>query len=77
MPWKTLVVKADPDYERLKRDELEYVFSPNREFKSRNSNTRGIYAGDAGGVTGLDLGVTGTGVWRDVATWEDDAPWKD
>ena len=43
IPWKTLVVKADPDYEKLKRDELEYTFSGNRAFTSKNSNKRGPY----------------------------------
>ncbi len=43
IPFKTLIIKADPDYEKDKRDEVEYEFSNGRIFKSVNSNRRGPY----------------------------------
>lgn len=41
--WKSVVVKADPDFEREKRNELEYKFSNGREFRG-NVAKRGQYA---------------------------------
>lgn len=41
--WKTLVLKADPDFEAQKRNEIEYEFSNKREFRA-NPATRGAYA---------------------------------
>lgn len=41
--WRTLVLKADPDFEAQKRNELEYKFSNDREFRG-NPATRGAYA---------------------------------
>jgi hypothetical protein len=45
IPWKALVLKRDPDYEREKRDQLEYQFSNGREFRA-NPDNRGAYAED-------------------------------
>jgi hypothetical protein len=44
-PFKTLVQKADPDYQRAIRNETEYTFSNGRTFTA-NPNTRGPYAPD-------------------------------
>lgn len=43
IPFKTLVLRADPDYERAKRKELEYEFSNGRKFYA-NPAVRGPYA---------------------------------
>lgn len=45
IPWKAMVVKKDPDFEREKRDQVEFRFSNGREFRG-NPNTRGPYAED-------------------------------
>lgn len=45
MPFKVLVQRADPDYERDKRNQVEFEFSNGRVFK-HNPNTRGPYAED-------------------------------
>lgn len=45
IPWKVLVLKKDHDYEREKRDQLEYQFSNGREFRG-NPDKRGPYADD-------------------------------
>lgn len=43
IPFKTLIQRADPDYDREKRDVVEYQFSNGRVFK-HNPSTRGPYA---------------------------------
>jgi hypothetical protein len=45
LPFKVLVQRADPDYEREKRDQVEFEFSNGRQFR-HNPNTRGPYAED-------------------------------
>jgi len=45
IPFKTLVQRADPDFERERRNVTEYVFSNGREFKA-NPDNRGAYADD-------------------------------
>lgn len=40
--FKSLVVRADPDFEAEKRRETEYKFSNGREFRA-NPATRGAY----------------------------------
>ena len=45
VPWKVLILRHDPDWERDKRSELEYQFSNGREFRA-NPTTRGAYADD-------------------------------
>lgn len=44
MPYLALVTRVDPDFNRVKLREIEYVFA-NRVFIA-NPNTRGAYAGD-------------------------------
>jgi hypothetical protein len=44
VPWKVLVLRKDPDYERQKRDQLEYQFSNGRQFRTTNPDNRGAYA---------------------------------
>lgn len=41
--FKSLVLQADPDFEREKRNETEYEFSNGRKFTA-NPATRGAYA---------------------------------
>ena len=41
--WLTLVLRADPDYYREKRNEIEYEF-PNGKTFYGDSNTRGAYS---------------------------------
>lgn len=43
VPFKAIVVKKDPNWEREKRNELEYQFSNGRQFYA-NPNLRGAYA---------------------------------
>ena len=45
IPFKTLVLRADPDWQRAKTDEVEYQFSNGREFRA-NPETRGAYAAE-------------------------------
>ncbi|MFA5951493.1 MAG: hypothetical protein WC807_14535 [Hyphomicrobium sp.] len=45
IPWKVLVLRHDPDWERDKRNEIEYEFSNGRVFRA-NPTTRGAYAED-------------------------------
>lgn len=45
IPFKVLIVRADPDFEREKRDQVEYEFSNGRVFK-HNPAIRGPYAED-------------------------------
>lgn len=45
VPWLTLVHQADPDFERKKRREVEYVTSGNRVFFGDPAH-RGAYADD-------------------------------
>lgn len=73
IPWKTLVVKADPDYERQKLDEVEYVFSGNRVFTSRNSNKRGVYANPPV----ARVWILEEGRWDDAGGWRDEKHWND
>lgn len=40
--WRELVIKADPDFERDKRNELEYEFSNGKQFRG-NRSLRGAY----------------------------------
>ena len=42
VPWKALVLRADPDFERELRNEVEYEF-PHRTFTA-NRAKRGAYA---------------------------------
>jgi hypothetical protein len=42
IPWRAMVLRADPDYEREKREQVEYKFT-GREFKA-NPEKRGAYA---------------------------------
>jgi hypothetical protein len=42
VPFRVLVVKADPDFEKDKRNEIEYEFT-RRKFYALNSNKRGPY----------------------------------
>lgn len=43
MPFKTLVVRADPDFEQAKRREVFYEFSNGRVFRENNA-VQGPYA---------------------------------
>lgn len=43
--WKSMVLRADSDFEAEKRNEVEYRFSNDREFKA-NPAQRGAYAED-------------------------------
>ena len=43
--WKSIVVAADPDFEREKRNETEYRMSNGREFRGNPAN-RGPYSED-------------------------------
>lgn len=43
VPFKTLVVRADPDFEQAKRREVFYEFSNGRTFRANNA-TQGPYA---------------------------------
>lgn len=45
IPWKVLVLRKDPDFEREKRNELEYEFSNGRQFRGDPAK-RGPYAED-------------------------------
>jgi hypothetical protein len=45
IPWKVFVLRRDPDYEREKRNQLEYQFSNGRQFFA-NQDHRGPYAED-------------------------------
>jgi len=42
IPWKALILRRDPDWERKKRDEVEYCFGNGREFRA-NPAERGPY----------------------------------
>ena len=44
-PYKTHVLKADPDFEQQKRSEVTYEFSNGRVFRA-NPATTGAYAED-------------------------------
>jgi len=47
IPWRVLVVKADPDHDKKKRDEIEYDFSdcgPGGKVFRANPENRGAYA---------------------------------
>lgn len=44
-PWRSMVQKADPEFDKKKRRELEYEFSKKREFYA-NPAERGAYADD-------------------------------
>ncbi|MET4187607.1 hypothetical protein ABIB86_000444 [Bradyrhizobium sp. JR1.7] len=43
VPFKTLIVRADPDFEQAKRREVFYEFSNGRVFRENNA-TQGPYA---------------------------------
>ncbi len=43
VPFKTLVVRADPDFEQAKRREVFYEFSNGRMFRENNA-VQGPYA---------------------------------
>lgn len=43
IPWKALVLRRDPDFERDKRSEREYEFSNGRTFRADPAK-RGPYA---------------------------------
>lgn len=43
IPWKALVLRKDPDFERDKRNEVEYQFSNGRTFRADPAK-RGAYA---------------------------------
>ena len=43
-PWRIIVVRADPDFERAKRREVYYQFSNGRTFRGDNATT-GAYDG--------------------------------
>lgn len=43
VPFKTLVVRADPDFEQAKRREVFYEFSNGRVFRENNAK-QGPYA---------------------------------
>jgi hypothetical protein len=43
IPWRALIQRWDPDYEKDKRDQVEFQFSNGRQFK-HNPETRGPYA---------------------------------
>jgi hypothetical protein len=45
VPWLALVLRADPDFQREKRREVEYEFSSGRVMRADRS-TRGAYAED-------------------------------
>ncbi len=45
IPFRTIVIRADPDFERAKRRELYYVFSNGRTFRGDNATT-GPYDGE-------------------------------
>ena len=45
IPFKVLVQRADPDFERARRKEREYEFSNGRVFEA-NPDNRGPYADD-------------------------------
>ncbi|HWW46303.1 MAG TPA: hypothetical protein VNZ94_00490 [Xanthobacteraceae bacterium] len=44
-PWKALVLRADPDFERDRRDVVEYEMSNGRSFRA-NPAKRGPYTED-------------------------------
>lgn len=46
IPYKTQVLKADPDFEQAKRREVTYEFSNGRQFKA-NPATTGAYRTDS------------------------------
>jgi hypothetical protein len=41
MPWRTLVIRADPDFEKDRRVEVEYEFS--KRVFTGNPDRRGAY----------------------------------
>lgn len=45
IPWRTMVLRRDPDFEKDRRNELEYKFSNGREFRADPAK-RGAYAED-------------------------------
>jgi len=45
IPFRTIVIRADPDFERAKRRELYYIFSNGRTFRGDNATT-GPYDGE-------------------------------
>lgn len=45
IPFKALVQRADPDFERARRKVVEYEFSNGRKFEA-NPDNRGAYAED-------------------------------
>jgi hypothetical protein len=42
IPWRSIVIRADPDYEKTKRNEVEYEFS--KRVFTGNMARRGAYA---------------------------------
>jgi len=45
IPFRTIVIRADPDFERAKRREVYYCFSNGRTFRGDNA-TDGPYDGN-------------------------------
>jgi hypothetical protein len=45
IPWKVMVVRADPDFEAAKRNEVFYQFSNGRTFRG-NPATHGAYSNE-------------------------------
>lgn len=45
VPWRALVLRADPDFERERRREVEYEMTNGRVFRADRSK-RGAYAED-------------------------------
>lgn len=45
VPYKSLIVRADPDFEKERRKVREYEFSNGRVFEA-NPDNRGAYADD-------------------------------
>lgn len=43
VPWRALIQRWDPDYEKERREQVEFRFSNGREFK-HNPEKRGPYA---------------------------------
>jgi hypothetical protein len=46
IPFRYLVKKADPDFDKERRQEVEYEFGGGRRVFKANRNKRGAYASD-------------------------------